>query len=67
MANAFIIVAVFTHLGYMAVFIYIAAAWVMTAALTLAFGPRTTGKRLDVVRPVAVAVAPVADVVSARR
>jgi putative MFS transporter len=50
-ANAFIIAAIFTHIGYVAVFVYIAGAWLLTAALTLAFGPRTTGQRLEVLNP----------------
>ncbi len=65
-ANAFIIAAVFTHLGYMAVFVYIAGAWIATGVLTLAFGPRTTGQQLEVVSPVSLAVAPAVDAVSAR-
>jgi putative MFS transporter len=50
-ANAFVIAAIFTHIGYGAVFIYIAGAWMLTALLTLAFGPRTTGQRLEVLNP----------------
>jgi putative MFS transporter len=50
-ANAFLIAAIFTHIGYAAVFIYIAGAWLATAAITLAFGPRTTGQRLEVLNP----------------
>ena len=45
-ANAFVIAAIFTHIGYVAVFVYIAGAWLLTAALTMLFGPRTTGQRL---------------------
>ncbi len=52
-ANAFVIAAIFLRLGYAAVFVYIAGAWVLTAALVLAFGPRTTGRRLELVSPVA--------------
>jgi putative MFS transporter len=50
-ANAFVIAAIFTHIGYVAVFVYIAGAWLLTAALTVAFGPRTTGQRLEVLNP----------------
>jgi putative MFS transporter len=50
-ANAFIIAAIFTHIGYVAVFGYIAGAWLLTAALTLLLGPRTTGQRLEVLNP----------------
>jgi MFS transporter, putative metabolite:H+ symporter len=50
-ANAFIIAAIFTHVGYVAVFVYIAGAWLLTAALTVLFGPRTTGQRLEVLNP----------------
>lgn len=57
-ANAFIVAAIFTHFGFLAVFVYIAGAWVGTGVLTLAFGPRTTGQRLEVVSPVAVVADP---------
>ncbi len=50
-ANAFLIAAIFTHIGYVAVFAYIAGAWLLTAALTVLFGPRTTGRRLEVLNP----------------
>jgi putative MFS transporter len=50
-ANAFIIAAIFTHIGYVAVFGYIAGAWLLTAALTLLLGPRTTGQRLEALNP----------------
>ena len=50
-ANAFIIAAIFTHIGYLAVFIYIASAWLLTAALTAAFGPRTSRQPLEVLNP----------------
>jgi putative MFS transporter len=53
-ANAFIIAAIFTHVGYVAVFVYIAGAWLLTAALTVLFGPRTTGQRLEVLNPLVV-------------
>ncbi len=55
-ANAFIVASVFTNFGYLAVFVYIAAAWLATGALVLAFGPRTTGRRLEIVSPAAAAV-----------
>ncbi len=64
-ANAFIIAAVFTHFGFLAVFVYIAAAWAGTGVLTLAFGPRTTGRRLEVVSPVAVLADPAGGTVEA--
>lgn len=50
-ANSFLIAAIFTHIGYVAVFGYIAGAWLLTAALTVLFGPRTTGRRLEVLNP----------------
>jgi MFS transporter, putative metabolite:H+ symporter len=50
-ANAFIIAAIFTNIGYLAVFIYIAGAWLVTAALTAALGPRTSRQRLEVLNP----------------
>jgi putative MFS transporter len=50
-ANAFIIAAIFTHIGYIAVFVYIAGAWLLTAALTVLFGPHTTGQRLEILNP----------------
>ncbi len=57
-ANAFLIAAIFTHVGYAAVFIYIAGAWLLTAIITLTFGPRTTGQRLEVLNPLTADVAP---------
>jgi putative MFS transporter len=50
-ANTFIIAAIFTHIGYVAVFGYIAGAWLLTAALPLLLGPRATGQRLEVLNP----------------
>jgi putative MFS transporter len=50
-ANSFLIAAIFTHIGYVAVFGYIAGAWLLTAVLTVLFGPRTTGRRLEVLNP----------------
>jgi putative MFS transporter len=66
-ANAFIIAAIFTHIGYVAVFIYIAGAWLLTAALTAAFGPRTTGQRLEVLNPLVTDGAPAAIPAAGRR
>jgi putative MFS transporter len=65
--NAFIIAAIFTHVGYAAVFVYIAGAWLLTAALTLAFGPRTTGQRLEVLNPLVAEARSVAVPVSVDR
>lgn len=50
-ANAFLIAAIFTHIGYVAVFVYIAGAWLLTAVITQIFGARTTGQRLEVLNP----------------
>lgn len=50
-ANAFIIAAIFTDIGYLAVFVYIAGAWLLTAVLTAALGPRTSRQRLEVLNP----------------
>jgi MFS transporter, putative metabolite:H+ symporter len=50
-ANAFIIAAIYTDLGYIAVFCYIGGAWLLTALITIAFGPKTTGKNLEVLNP----------------
>ena len=66
-ANAFIVAAVFTHFGFLAVFVYIAGAWAATGVLTLAFGPRTTGRRLEVVSPVVLASVPAGGPVEAGR
>jgi hypothetical protein len=38
-----------------AVFGYIAGAWLLTAGLTLLLGPRTTGQRLEVLNPLVAA------------
>lgn len=51
-ANSFVVAAIFTHFGYVWVFVYIAGAWLTTAIVTLAFGPRTTGLRLETISPV---------------
>jgi putative MFS transporter len=50
-ANAFVIAALYTNLGYIAVFCYIAGAWLLTAMITLAFGARTTGRNLETLNP----------------
>ncbi|MFM0604591.1 MFS transporter [Paraburkholderia sediminicola] len=50
-ANAFIIAAIYTNYGYVTVFMYIAGAWFLTALITLAFGPRTTGRSLETLNP----------------
>jgi putative MFS transporter len=51
-ANAFIIAAIYTNFGYVWVFAYIAGAWLCTSAVTLLFGARTTGRRLETINPV---------------
>ena len=51
-ANAFIIAAIYGDLGYIAVFTYIAGAWLLTAVITVAFGPKTTGRNLEALNPV---------------
>ena len=51
-ANAFVIAAIYTNLGYIAVFGYIAGAWLLTALITLAFGLKTTGRHLEALNPV---------------
>ena len=50
-ANSFIVAAIYTHFGYVWVFVYIAGAWLMTALITLLFGAKTTGRRLEVLNP----------------
>ncbi len=67
-ANAFVIAAIYTNLGYVTVFVYIAGAWFLTALITLVFGPRTTGRSLETLNPAvdpldkdAAALAPLAD------
>jgi len=49
LANGFgplIVAFLFTHYGYMSVFIYIAATWLMCAIIISAFGPKTKGRTL---------------------
>ena len=45
--NAFVIAAIYSNIGYVAVFAYVAGAWLLTAVITAAFGPRTTGRSLE--------------------
>jgi putative MFS transporter len=47
--NPFVISAIFSGVGYPFVFAYIAAAWVVTAMIALAFGARTTGRTLETI------------------
>lgn len=51
-ANAFVIAAIYQNLGYVSVFTYIAGAWLLTAFMVVAFGPRTTGRSLEALNPV---------------
>jgi putative MFS transporter len=49
LANVFgplIIAFLFTHYGYKSVFIYIAATWLLVAAIVSLFGPKTKGQAL---------------------
>jgi putative MFS transporter len=41
-----IVAFLFTHYGYMSVFVYIAATWLMVAIIISAFGPKTKGRTL---------------------
>lgn len=50
--NSFIVAAIFTNFGYVWVFVYIAGAWLATSVVTLLFGARTTGRRLETINPV---------------
>jgi MFS transporter, putative metabolite:H+ symporter len=50
-ANAFVIAAIYQNFGYITVFAYIGGAWLLTAVITLAFGPRTTGRSLEILNP----------------
>jgi putative MFS transporter len=43
----FIVSAIFAAAGYLPVFIYIAACWLLVALVVGAFGPATTGKPLE--------------------
>ena len=51
--NAFVVAAIYSNIGYIAVFSYIAGAWLLTAVITTVFGPRTTGRSLETLNPVA--------------
>jgi MFS transporter, putative metabolite:H+ symporter len=53
----FVIAAVFSQVGYVAVFVFIAGCYVMRG-LVYMLGPVTTGRSLEVVSP-SLAVAPV--------
>jgi putative MFS transporter len=57
-ANAFVIAAIYTNFGYIAVFCYIGGAWALTAVTTLAFGPKTTWRNLETINPAVVADLP---------
>lgn len=46
-ANPFVVSAIFADWGYPWVFAYIAAAWLLTAAIALIWGVRTTGRSLE--------------------
>ena len=50
-ANAFIIAGIYQSFGYISVFSYIAGAWLLTAFMVIAFGPRTTGRSLEALNP----------------
>ncbi|MFM0336821.1 MFS transporter [Paraburkholderia fungorum] len=50
--NSFIVAAIFVNFGYVWVFVYIAGAWLATAVITVLFGARTTGRRLESINPV---------------
>jgi putative MFS transporter len=43
----FIVSALYLHAGYMSVFAYIAACWVVVGAVVAAIGPKTTGRALE--------------------
>jgi putative MFS transporter len=51
-ANAFIVATIFTKMGYVWVFVYIAGAWIATALIAVIFGAKTTQRRLEVINPV---------------
>jgi putative MFS transporter len=65
--NPFIVTAILAAYGYPAVFAYIAGAWVITAAIALAFGARTTGRSLEQINRPAQAQMPVPGRVEAAR
>jgi len=46
------VAGIFLNFGYVWVFVYIAGAWVATAVVTLAFGAKTTGQRLEAINPI---------------
>jgi putative MFS transporter len=50
-ANAFVIAAIYSDFGYIAVFCYIGGAWALTAVTTMAFGPKTTWRNLETINP----------------
>jgi putative MFS transporter len=54
--NPFIIAAISDDFGYPYVFAYIAGAWVITAAIALAFGAKTTGRSLEAITAAPAAV-----------
>jgi putative MFS transporter len=47
--NPFIIAAISDDFGYPFVFAYIAGAWIVTAAIAMAFGAKTTGRSLETI------------------
>jgi putative MFS transporter len=46
-AGPVLIAFLFTHLGYISVFIYIAAMWALVAVIVTLFGPKTKGVALN--------------------
>jgi len=46
--KAFIVSTIFAAAGYLSVFIYIAACWLIVVFVVGVFGPTTTGKSLEV-------------------
>lgn len=58
--NPFIIAWVSDDFGYPYVFAYIAGAWVITAAIALAFGAKTTGRSLEAITAAPASVTPYA-------
>ncbi|MDB5394051.1 MAG: hypothetical protein JWM91_1557 [Rhodospirillales bacterium] len=47
--NPFVISSILSDAGYAFVFAYIAGAWIITAAIALAFGAKTTGRSLETI------------------
>ncbi len=45
--GTFIISFLYVSVGYMSVFAYISACWLVVAAIVAAIGPRTTGRSLE--------------------